>query len=489
MDLGDITAVVRPRNHWEAIDLGCLMVRRWWKPLYLGWLTITAPLFIALYVVLHEHPVIAMLIFWWLKPAYERLPLLIVSQALFGAVPRTRDAVREYFGLLPRQLFQALSIRRWVPTRSFDQPVTQLENLGGPERQRRLELLRRTAGSPAFWLTMVCVHVEMFITCGFLVLIFELVPSEIEVDWWNLIIDQDTGGLDWLSNFIYFWAIALVGPVYAVGGFSLYINRRIELEGWDIELEFRRLMRRVGHGATRIAMIVCLALACAPAELLAAPAEDKTSSKMLIEEVMSGPEFNHESVSRVPKALQDWLEEEDDATSVSSSPDWVVGIFRAIAQSVEFVLWVLVISGVIWSVYRYRDWIGQFIDRKREVDEVGERPSVMFALDVSADALGPHPIRSAEELWSRTQHREALSVLYRAALIALMDRYQCRLNESDTEGQCVARVRRDAPTEAADRFSRLTTLWQNVAYAHRIPSQESFREMCRAWSTDLTTHS
>ena len=70
-----------------------------------------------------------------------------------------------------------------------------------------------------------------------------------------------------------------------------------------------------------------------------------------------------------------------------------------------------------------------------------------------------------------------------------MDRYQCRLNESDTEGQCVARVRRDAPTEAADRFSRLTTLWQNVAYAHRIPSQESFREMCRTWSTDLTTHS
>ncbi len=489
MDLGDITAVVRPRNHWEAIDLGCLMVRRWWKPLYMGWLTIAAPLFITLYVVLHEHPVIAMLIFWWLKPAYERLPLLIVSQALFGEVPRTRDAVREYLGRLPYQLFQALTIRRWVPTRSFDQPITQLETLGGPERQRRLELLRRTAGSPAFWLTIVCVHVEMFLTLGALVLIFELIPSEIEVDWWGLIIAQDTRALDWLSNFVYFWAIALVGPIYAVCGLSLYINLSIELEGWDIELEFSRLARRVGGRPTHIVMLVCLALACAPAELLAEPSKDKTSSKMLIEEVMSGSEFNHESVSRVPKALRDWLEEEDEATSVSSSPDWVVGMFRAIAQSVEFVLWVLVISGVIWSIYRYRGWIAQFIDRRRGVEEVGERPSVMFALDVSPHALGPHPIRSAEELWLRTQHREALSVLYRAALIALMDRYQCRLSESDTEGQCVARVRRDAPTEAADRFSRLTTLWQNVAYAHRIPSQESFQEMCRTWSTDLTTHS
>ncbi|MEE9254627.1 MAG: DUF4129 domain-containing protein, partial [Pseudomonadales bacterium] len=118
MDLNDITAVVRPRNHWEAVDLGCLMVRRWYKPLYLGWFAITLPIFLGLYVFMHDHPLIAMFIFWWLKPAYERLPLLIVSQALFGTVPRARHALREYLNVLPTQLLRALTIRRLVPTRS-----------------------------------------------------------------------------------------------------------------------------------------------------------------------------------------------------------------------------------------------------------------------------------------------------------------------------------------------------------------------------------
>jgi hypothetical protein len=34
--------------------------------------------------------------------------------------------------------------------------------------------------------------------------------------------------------------------LFAAGGFSTYLNRRILLEGWDIELGFRRLAQRVG---------------------------------------------------------------------------------------------------------------------------------------------------------------------------------------------------------------------------------------------------
>ena len=465
------------------------MVRRWWKPLYLGWLCITLPIFVVLYVLLHDHPLIAIFIFWWLKPLYERLPLLIVSQALFGTVPRVRDALREYFHLLSHQLLQTLTFRRLVPTRSFDQPVAQLENLAGGERQRRLELMRRTAGSPAFWLTFVSVHVEMFLTLGLVTLVYQLIPSEVEVDWWGLIVSADSGALDWLSNFLYFLAISLVGPIYAVGGFSLYINRRIELEGWDIELEFRRLMSRVRPGGARYAsVLVCLIVAGAmPSELPASEeSSERSASRALIEEVMRGPEFNEESITKVPKALQDWFEEEDEQAASTSSPEWVVTMLRMIARSIEFLLWVVVISGVIWIVYRYRSWIMQFLERKAPaLHRPGDRPSVMFGLDVSHQSLPANPIVAAESLWSQRRYREAVSVLYRAALIALMDRHQCRLRASDTENLCVEIAQREAPADTAERFRRLTALWQTVAYAHTVPSDDSFTDVCKSWSSDL----
>ena len=41
--------------------------------------------------------------------------------------------------------------------------------------------------------------------------------------------------------------IGLVGPVYACAGFMLYLNRRIETEGRDIELGFRALTARLGR--------------------------------------------------------------------------------------------------------------------------------------------------------------------------------------------------------------------------------------------------
>ena len=39
-------------------------------------------------------------------------------------------------------------------------------------------------------------------------------------------------------------AMSLIAPFYVAGGFALYLNRRSELEGWDIEICLRRLLAR-----------------------------------------------------------------------------------------------------------------------------------------------------------------------------------------------------------------------------------------------------
>jgi hypothetical protein len=35
-------------------------------------------------------------------------------------------------------------------------------------------------------------------------------------------------------------AVAFIEPFYVAAGFGMYLNRRVELEAWDVEQEFRR---------------------------------------------------------------------------------------------------------------------------------------------------------------------------------------------------------------------------------------------------------
>jgi hypothetical protein len=37
--------------------------------------------------------------------------------------------------------------------------------------------------------------------------------------------------------------VAFLEPFYVAAGFAMYLNRRVELEAWDIEQEFRRAFR------------------------------------------------------------------------------------------------------------------------------------------------------------------------------------------------------------------------------------------------------
>ena len=83
-------------------------------------------------------------------------------------------------------------------------------------------------------------------------------------------------------------AVSIVEPVYVAAGFSLYLNRRAILEGWDIELSLRRLDTRLR--GLRAAAVVVLALACALAAPPPAAASEK-SAKAEIKEVLKAPEF------------------------------------------------------------------------------------------------------------------------------------------------------------------------------------------------------
>src|SRR5207342_1489924 len=72
---------------------------------------------------------------------------------------------------------------------------------------------------------------------------------------------------------LYYVASTALEPFYVGAGFGLYLNRRTQLEAWDVELAFRRLRERLG-GALVVAFLA-LGVVLSPAQdARAAPATD-----------------------------------------------------------------------------------------------------------------------------------------------------------------------------------------------------------------------
>lgn len=262
MRLSDASVVIRPRSTWEAMDLGVLLAREHRVLLMSSWALVSLPIFALISLVLWDYPSVAVLVFWWLKPAFERLPLYILSKALFGETPTLKQALRQWPRLLKGQLLASLTWRRFSLSRSFVMPVVQLEGLSGQARQQRLGVLQQRNAGAARWLTLIGIHLETALWIGLMALFYLFLPQQVELDWdWQqlaLASSQDWLWLEHLSNAFYALILVLWEPIYVACGFSLYLNRRTVLEAWDLELVFRRLRQRLGSTVAILLLAVGL---------------------------------------------------------------------------------------------------------------------------------------------------------------------------------------------------------------------------------------
>lgn len=504
MRLSDATVAIRPRSSWEAMDLGVLMSQQHRRLLMTSWAIVTLPLFAVLTLLLWDSPSLAVLIFWWLKPAYERLPLYILSKALFGETPTLKQALREFPRLLKPQLLASLTWRRLSLSRSFLLPVVQLEGLDGTARQQRLQvLLQRNAGA-AQWLTIIGMHLETALWIGLMVLFYMLLPQQIETDWdWqSLILDSDHHWrwLEHLTNAFYALVLVVWEPVYVACGFSLYLNRRTVLEAWDIELVFRRLRQRLSGSPLGLLLAVCLWLPTVPPAWADAPANAPEAPRLLhqpltsqashdsIKALLEQPPFkNKESVTRYRLG-------DDPAAPAEGKPGeapqwlktllgWLDGQrFNALAVLIEVLLWGALLAAIGWLVWRYREFLRTFVSRrpKPPAHVRPPAPQQAFGLDLNPQSLPDDIAASAEQLW-QTQPRAALGLLYRGLLSRLLHDFALTLKPADTEHQVLLRVEQLQHPELL-AFSRSLTLhWQNMAYGHRMPAAHLRQELCDGW--------
>lgn len=518
MRLTDASVAIRPRTAWEAIDLGVLLARRHAGLLMTSWAAVTLPLFVLLTALLWQYPTIAALLFWWLKPAWERLPLHILSRSLFGDTPTLKEALKALPRLLKPQLLASLTWRRFSPTRSFDLPVLQLEGLGGDARSKRLTVLGQRHSGGAAWLTILGVHLEMLLWMGMATLIWLMVPQQIETQLdWDTLIQASSGKWLWLehvSNLVYALILVFWEPIYVACGFTLYLNRRTDLEAWDIELTFRRLRQRL-IGSAYALLLACAALTLMlPAgdaladeptgtcpvpfddpmgpdaeRLLNQPLSSQAARDSITKLLDAAPFENRETVTRWRFGDEKKAEEpsEEDAKSFA---ELIKKLFKlgewwrkldVVALAFEVVLWALLVLAIALLLWRYREWLETFVGRlglpQRRVREM---PSQLFGLELAPESLPDDVAGEAERLWAE-QPREALGLLYRALLSRLLHDFRLPLKGSHTEGEVLQLVER-LEREELSRFSQvLTRHWQNLAYGHRLPPENLKRGLCEGW--------
>lgn len=245
MNLEKMTVKVRPRRNWEAIDLGFAMARQWFLPLVAIWATVALPMFVLSFIVLIKINLLwVVLLFWWLKPLYERPMLYYLSRSLFAEFVPLKQLRRQLWQINKVNFFVSMTRWRLSTERSFSMPVNLLESLTGVNRKQRLQTLGQRQNNTATWLTLICFIFELIIVLSLVMLLYFLLPKDmVNVDSWRWQVIAENW-LSYLAVVFYVIAAMVIAPFYVCAGFALYLTRRTQLEGWDIELKFKQLIRR-----------------------------------------------------------------------------------------------------------------------------------------------------------------------------------------------------------------------------------------------------
>jgi len=232
---------LRPRSNFEAADLGVRLCQSAARSVFSCYMVVLIPataIALACYQIADWLPT---LVLWWSKSWLDRTILFALSRAAFGQATSPRDVWREQRQVWWRQLFLTLTLRRLSPWRSFTQPVYQLEGLRGKELYARVRQIRSGRTRVGLALTSAFGCAETAIALGLLSLIVWFAPQGYAQGLTKMLFaTSGSHVLDFVSILTYAVTIGFLEPFYVASGFALYLNRRAELEAWDIEQEFRR---------------------------------------------------------------------------------------------------------------------------------------------------------------------------------------------------------------------------------------------------------
>ena len=467
---------LRTRSGLEAADLGFAMARAWWRPLAASWLVFVVPFCAVLIALLRDSPGWAVALLWWLRPAFARIPLHVLARELFGE----RASLGEVARALPRLLlssglFTSLVTRRLSPSRTFLQPVLQLEGLRGRARSARAAVLARQDAGAAIAALSVVSLLASSLMLGLIGLAQWLAPERLSLNVLAIVVGDEA--VPGLVPALYLAGMSLAEPLLVAAGFGIYVNRRVFLEGWDIELAFRRLAARAPAAQPRrplsaaAAALLALWIGASSARAECVPAE-VTSAEACIEEVLRGGDFGSQR-----KELR-WVPKQR-VSDPTQTPDlsWAADFAAFVARAAQVLLYGGLALGIAALLFSLR---GVRVDLRR--GDAPALPRTFMGLDLDPDSLPADVVAAARALWARGEAIAALSLLYRGALVRLGQRGALEIPESATEFECLRMIRRTQAEAIARSFGSLTNAWIGARYAHEHPESSVFESLCEGFA-------
>lgn len=518
MKIDALTVALRPRTSWEAVELGMALTRRYARVIWSSWLAFTLPVLLLANTIgwaLHRWWLAGLLV-WWLKPLFDRVPLYVLSRATFGDIPTLRQtllAQRRWGG---KWMWSYLSWRRLSPVRALYLPVDLLEGSTAERARVRRSEVGASIYGVSLLMTLMCGLFSLVLQLGLVGVALLFIPnvyvSEVfehasavfkASPWWMSLIINLTA---WL-------VMSAIEPFYIGAGFGLYINRRTQLEAWDIELAFRRLRARLTQAASLLACVLAFGLAIVPGtgrayavqtpstqvdqpdtdnanapdakkhateeskklpQIFGSQQVDDAAFRQAVEHAYADPTLSpkHKVVEWKPRHPAP--EKKLDLPN-THGPD-LSGLGNLIAGMGKLILWGLVAALVIALALTAKHWLPWFKDGLLR-EKAGEGEVVVRS---EAPALAPLPDDAPvaiRRLWYGGRRREALALLYRVAVEAMVKQTHVLLVPGATEAECLRASRRLSGREDRDAFARVVRMWQYAAYAQSFPSTESFEAL------------
>ena len=526
-----LDVALRARSGWEAMELGTALARRHARAVWGSWLLASAPLFVLFNALAWwlDGFAWASLAMWWCKPLFERAPLYVLSRGIFGETVGARAALAAQRHWGGTGFWGYLGWRRFSLLRSLCLPVNLLEGNAPAQRGPRRRAVAAGAAGPAILLALICLGFELVLVLGAIAAVFMFIPLELLPDsWraaWAMISVETPPWADLLLNLLSWLAAALIGPFYVGAGFGLYLNRRTQMEAWDVEIALRRLRERLLPAASTLALLLCLALPLAPAHAqdadadTAHPVADEARAAGQTDADEEGEDDGEEANAAndpanaaagifgeqpvdtagfrqaVNRAYEDPLQRPvrqvtewkpiDDATAEKKAEkkdtrDDKAGQkhgernrgLKLLARVAEWGLWALLGAVVLVLLLTARLWWPWLRGAGRRTPK--DAPRVQEEAVELPVVLPPDVATQAGLLWDQGRPRQALALLYRASVRTLVERTGNALPPGATEAQCLRASRRMPQQADRDLFARIVRMWQYAAYGGRLPTRDEF---------------
>jgi hypothetical protein len=490
MQIENAAVVLRPRGHWEAMDMGFLFARRHFLALWLLWCATAFPVFVLLHVCLFNYPEYVTLVFWWLKPLFEVLLVAWLGEALFNNPQPIILQLKQFPKLIKQGMVAQLFWRRLSLSRSFNMPVVVLEHADGDQLNQRLTTLQTTTPHSG-WLTILMIHIETVFYFSIPVLVIMLIPGEVEFDFETIFLSETDSYYVFLENLVYFVSASFIAPFYVSAGFLLYINARTILEAWDIELAFRQMPKpkvSVTNTVSTLLFAVVFSLTGFGISAIDTQAASREQAQQAISTVLDNDDFGKQETVTAWEPIDDIKADENDLNwSWLKHLEWLGVLLKYLAL-------MCIVALAIWMLIKIAEHFDLAVFRKKADKRLKTTALPGFlVVDGRNDSLPANPVDAATRLCNQGRHREALSLLYRVSLLQFIQQHQVTIPASATEGECLQIIKQHDNPALSGYFSILTSNWQRLAWAQQSPSEITIRNLCNAWpkhfiKTEMVEH-